>query len=109
MNRRLIMHYRGVCKNIDTGQRKIIPEIKPMVEPPPDLQTIQKTEMENKNLLPDFFNHCVTQNFPLLFTAEDFKKGLENKTGDFFRNIDEIDENEKKIQIIIKIRKHVLQ
>ena len=101
-------HYRGVCKNIETGQKKYNEIASEQNEIQEDLKTLQKSEMENTDLQPEFFNYNVTQKTPLLFTVEDFKKGLENKRGEFFRNMDEIDENEKKIQIVIKIRKYVL-
>lgn len=100
-------HYRGVCKNIETGQKKYKDEIA-SEEQNEDLQTIQKTEIENTTSQLEFFNYCVSQKYPLLITVEDFKKGLENKHDDFFRNIENIDENKKKIQIVIKIRKQII-
>lgn len=131
MYRRLTTHYRGVCKNIETGQKKIIEpekEKEPILEPIIDfdkngakneivqlnsddefrsrdnLQEIQKTELKNTDSQPDFFNYTVVQKFPLLITVDDFKKGLENKT-EFFNHLDE---NPQKIQILIKIKKYVL-
>ena len=107
MNRRLVTHYRGICKNIETGQKKIIepePEKEPEKEPIIDLQEIQKTELENTDSQPEFFNYTVVRKIPLLITAEDFEKGLENKT-EFFNHSDE---NPKKIQILIKIKKYIV-
>ena len=89
MNRRLVTHYRGICKNIETGQKKILepePEKEPIIDLPIiDLQEIQKTELENTDSQPDFFNYTVVRKIPLLITAEDFEKGLENKT-EFFKH-----------------------
>ena len=114
MNRRLVTHYRGICKNIETGQKKIIepepepekePEKEPIIDLPIiDLQEIQNSELKNTDLQPDFFNYTVVRKFPLLITAEDFEKGLENKT-EFFNHSDE---NPKKIQILIKIKKYIV-
>lgn len=116
MNHRLTTHYKGICKTIDTGQTlaSATPPIlqkKYIIETEynesklsNDLQEVQKIENENINSQTDFFNYNVIQNFPLLITTEDLKKGLENKTI-FLNNIEEIDETDKKIQIDIKIKK----
>lgn len=120
MNHRLTTHYKGICKTIDTGQTlaSATPPFlqkKYIIEPEKkrenneskfsnDLQEVQKIENENINSQTDFFNYNVIQNSPLLITSEDFKKGLENKT-EFLNNIEEIDEKDKKIQIVIKIKK----
>lgn len=105
MNRRLVTHYRGICKNIETGQKKILePEPEKEQDPISDLQEIQNSELKNTDSQPDFFNYTVVRKIPLLITAEDFKKGLENKT-EFFNHSDE---NPKKIQILIKIKKYIV-
>ena len=105
MNRRLVTHYRGICKNIETGQKKILePEPEKEQDPISDLQEIQNSELKNTDSQPDFFNYTVVRKIPLLITAEDFEKGLENKT-EFFNHSDE---NPKKIQILIKIKKYIV-
>jgi hypothetical protein len=104
MNRRLITHYRGVCKPIETGQKKMI-ELEPETEPEIEgLKTLQKLENEITDSKPGVFNHHVVQKFPLLITVEDFKKGLENKTS-FFQDIRNLEESEKNIQMVLKIKK----
>ena len=81
------------------------PEKEPIIDLPIiDLQEIQNSELKNTDLQPDFFNYTVVRKFPLLITAEDFEKGLENKT-EFFNHSDE---NPKKIQILIKIKKYIV-
>ena len=105
MNRRLVTHYRGICKNIETGQKKIIePEPEKEQDPISDLQEIQNSELKNTDSQPDFFNYTVVRKIPLLITAEDFEKGLENKTEVFNHS----DENPKKVQILIKIKKYIV-
>ena len=105
MNRRLVTHYRGICKNIETGQKKILePEPEKEQDPISDLQEIQNSELKNTDSQPDFFNYTVVRKIPLLITAEDFEKGLENKT-EFFNHSDE---NQKKVQIFIKIKKYIV-
>jgi len=105
MNRRLVTHYRGVCKNIYTEPKKNI-DLNNEIENN-DLQILQKLEMENTKLHPGCNIYTVIQKPIVHITVDDLKKGLENKT-DFFMDFDKTKENEKKVIIDIKIKKRII-